>query len=141
LIAFSDNAPSRAGAPVIASVSPEIRSAHVSTAAFHAQPVRIVPASLQIHPARPDVATYRRHFSTKVTTKRVSHTNIYLASGTTAPSAPAFTPVAFTQTFLVVIESSQNGAPDQPMYQVQFWRMTVFHPAVDLNSKIPRKEI
>ncbi len=147
LIAFSDNPPRRAAASVIASVSPEARGAQVSRVAFHAQPVRIVPASLQVHPVRPDVGTDRRHVSplssaTKLTTRKVSHSNVHLARGTTAaPAAPAVTPVAFTQTFFVVIESSENGASDQPMYQIQFWRMTVFHPAVDPNRKTPRKEI
>ena len=51
------------------------------------------------------------------------------------------TPVAFTETLFVVVEGSDGGSPDQPVYQIQLWRMTVLHPAVDPGgNRIPAKQ-
>ena len=51
------------------------------------------------------------------------------------------TPVAFTETFFVVIESPQTGSSDQPVFQIQWWQVLVLHPAVDPDSnKIPPKK-
>jgi hypothetical protein len=51
------------------------------------------------------------------------------------------TPVAFTETFFVVIESPQTGSSDQPILQIQWWHLTVLHPAVDPDSnRIPPKK-
>ena len=51
------------------------------------------------------------------------------------------TPVIFTETLFVVIEGSENGVPDQAVYQIQMWRVMVLHPVADPNSsRIPRKE-
>ena len=51
------------------------------------------------------------------------------------------TPVAFTETFLVVIEGPQTGSSDQPVFQIQWWRVMVLHPAVDPDSsRIPPKK-
>lgn len=148
LIAFRDNPSLGAAAPVMASVSPTIQGARVSRAAFRDEPLQIVPASLKVHPVHPGANRGNRDLALSPAAKRAtrmfSQANVHLASGTTAPTAQlasAVTPVAFTQTFLVVIENTQNGAPDQPTYQFQFWRMTVFHPAVDSATRIPRKEI
>lgn len=53
----------------------------------------------------------------------------------TSADAAAF---AFTETVFVVVEGSQ---PDQPMFQIQLWRVMVFHPAVDPNrNRIPAKQ-
>jgi hypothetical protein len=50
------------------------------------------------------------------------------------------TPVAFTETLFVVIEGSDDGSPDRPVYQIQLWRVMVLHPVVDPNSnRIPPK--
>lgn len=48
-------------------------------------------------------------------------------------------PVAFTETFLVVIEGLDNGLANsaianQPVYQIQLWRVTVLHQAIDSGS-------
>ena len=51
------------------------------------------------------------------------------------------TPVAFTETLFVVVEGCDGVSPDQLVYQIQLWRITVFHPAADPpGNRIPRKE-
>ena len=50
-------------------------------------------------------------------------------------------PVAFTETLFVVVEGTQNGPSDQPILQIQMWRVVVLHPAVDPDSnRIPAKQ-
>jgi hypothetical protein len=50
-------------------------------------------------------------------------------------------PVAFTETLFVVIEGSPNDASNQPVYQIQWWRVMVLHPVVDPSSnRIPAKQ-
>ena len=50
-------------------------------------------------------------------------------------------PFAFTETLFVVVEDGQHGRPDQPVFQIQLWRVMVLHPAVDPNSnRIPAKQ-
>jgi len=49
--------------------------------------------------------------------------------------------LAFTETFFVVIGSPETVAFDQPVVQIQLWRVVVFHPVVDPNSnRIPPKQ-
>jgi len=49
-------------------------------------------------------------------------------------------PVAFTETFFVVVEGRANGT-DQPVFQIQLWHVLVLHPAIDPDSnKIPPKQ-
>jgi hypothetical protein len=43
-------------------------------------------------------------------------------------------PVAFTETFLVVVEGFDNSFANQPVYQIQMWRVTVLHQAIDSGS-------
>jgi len=49
-------------------------------------------------------------------------------------------PVAFTETFFVVVEGRKN-VTDQPVFEIQLWRVMVLHPVVDPDSnKIPPKQ-
>jgi beta-lactamase regulating signal transducer with metallopeptidase domain len=50
-------------------------------------------------------------------------------------------PVAFTETFFVVVEGRESGISNQPVYQIQMWRLTVLHPAVDSNTRVHPKQI
>jgi hypothetical protein len=52
------------------------------------------------------------------------------------------TPVIFTDaTFFVIVEGRENGANEQPAYQIQLWRVLVLHPVVDSDSnKTPAKQ-
>jgi hypothetical protein len=50
-------------------------------------------------------------------------------------------PVTFTETIFVIIEDGTNVQTDQPVYQIQWWRVMVFHPALNSsNDKIPAKQ-
>jgi beta-lactamase regulating signal transducer with metallopeptidase domain len=143
LLAFSGNdSSSVAGAmasptmanTTIASALPNIGSARVSKALFHSEAPRVVATSLK---ARPVHHRWR-------TDEPIAHagagsvvwqTNVRLTNATAVP-------VAFTQTFFVVVEGSESGFPEQPVYRIQLWRVTVFHPVVDPDSnRVPRKEI
>jgi len=44
-----------------------------------------------------------------------------------------------TETVLFVIQSGDQAG--QPVYQIQMWRVTIFHPAVDPAGKAPQKQI
>jgi bla regulator protein blaR1 len=50
-------------------------------------------------------------------------------------------PVAFTETFFVVVEGRESGFSNQPVYQIQMWRLTVLHPVVESNNRIQPKQI
>ena len=50
-------------------------------------------------------------------------------------------PVAFTETFFVVVEGRESGFSNQPIYQIQMWQLTVLHPVVDSNNRIHPKQI
>jgi beta-lactamase regulating signal transducer with metallopeptidase domain len=63
----------------------------------------------------------------------VSELNVHLTNSDFAP--------VFTETLFVVIEGTENGNPDQPVFQIQLWRITVFHPVVNPdNNRIPAKQ-
>jgi hypothetical protein len=49
-------------------------------------------------------------------------------------------PVAFTEIIFVVVDGCENSVSNQPVYQIQMWRLTVLHPAVDSNSRIYPKQ-
>ena len=49
-------------------------------------------------------------------------------------------PVAFTETFFVVVEGRENGS-DQPVFKIQLWHVMVLHPVADSDSnRIPPKQ-
>jgi beta-lactamase regulating signal transducer with metallopeptidase domain len=52
----------------------------------------------------------------------------------TDPTRANVTPVAFTETLLVVVEGFDNSVANQPVYQIQMWRVTVLHQAIDSGS-------
>jgi hypothetical protein len=52
----------------------------------------------------------------------------------------SFIPVRFTETLIVVVEGSDTSFPDQPVYQIQLWRVMVLEPVVDPNRRIPAKQ-
>ena len=52
----------------------------------------------------------------------------------------SFIPVRFTETLIVVVEGSDSGFPDQPVYHIQWWRVMVLEPVVDPDSRIPAKQ-
>jgi hypothetical protein len=92
---------------------------------------------------------------------RVTHRNLQSCERTVAKQSPVsespsgslvrpasfrtthadFIPVAFTETLYVVVEGDAPGSPDQPVLQIQLWRVIVLHPVFDTNSnRIPAKQ-
>jgi hypothetical protein len=50
-------------------------------------------------------------------------------------------PVTFTETLFVVVRQQTNGSPEQPIYRIQLWRVTVLHWAGDRSSnRTPAKQ-
>lgn len=168
LIAFNDNdsATSRASAPTIATISPNPGSGKASTAVSAAEvsaadlgatqammyerPARIVQASLNLRETHHKSKNSARAVAMQPPTSEprtgsMAHQNNAQQNNarqnnarlTNADAAP----VAFTETLFVVVEGREPGFPDQPVYQVQLWRLVVLHPVVDPNNnKIPAKQ-
>jgi hypothetical protein len=151
LIAFSDSNLGSVAVAQDAHVAMEMPIAKVqaTNAMFQDQQVRVVPARVNSKAVRPRLRTYNHPSQMpSVIAGRVGSvalvTNVGLRNTSASQSslaAGSFTPIAFTETFFVLIEGSKNGSPDQPVYQIQLWRLTVLHAVVDPESRIPRKEI
>jgi beta-lactamase regulating signal transducer with metallopeptidase domain len=166
LIAFRDKEPtfvarstiaSSTASSTIATFSLNSGSAHVSTtadvraskAAFQPQPVRAVPTSLNAQADRHSLenrglenrgsGNLERAAVTQPSVGQRANSMVRQAKVRLTNSDVA--PVIFTETLFVVIEGSENGVPDQAVYQIQMWRVMVLHPVADPNSsRIPRKE-
>ena len=50
-------------------------------------------------------------------------------------------PVVFTETLFVVVEGRESSFSIRSVYQIQMWRLTVLHPAVDPDTRIHPKQI
>lgn len=137
LVAFQDAVPNHQVQPAAASRS-ALGSASQSarTEMSLAEPVPSLPAV----PAKLNTETDHRRFSAPIvaagvrsaTSHKVRPNMVHLASSKTQ-SAPV------TQTIFVVIQSGDSSVSGQPMYQIQMWRVTLFHPALDSGSQPPRK--
>jgi len=144
-----------------------IASLGETNAVFQRQPVRVVPARLKAgatprgressrHSSQgaavmPSLTAHRgenmigqphlRQTGVQQTDSRQSDvlpadvhpTNVRLRSA-------SLIPVRFTETLIVVVEGSNSGFPDQPVYHIQWWRVMVLEPVVDPNSRIPAKQ-
>jgi hypothetical protein len=147
LIAF-DSVANRA--PMIAILSPSIGSGRASTATptpdestprevSQRQPVRLVQAKLNPRGTHPSLASSEQAPLMQPATSERRTGSIVRQTDVRLTSADA-TPVAFTESLFVVIEGSDDGSPDRPVYQIQLWRVMVLHPVVDPNSnRIPPK--
>lgn len=142
LIAFYDSGTSRVAAPTIATASPHVGSGRLSQVipvadvaapkATPERPVRIVQARLNLRRPHRGLDSAARAVAMQSPpvepgTGSIRQTNVRLANANA-------TPVAFTETFFVVVEGRENGSPDQPVYQIQLWRVMVLHPVADSNS-------
>lgn len=160
LIAFNDSASGLAAAPLAGAIAHEDGTGRTSTAtaaaSLNASPsasepqARIVPASFNL---REDSHSMRMHRAKPQMSAMLHPKNAAQANALPARVPPTdaaavdvhltnsdFAPV-FTETLFVVIEGSENGNPDQPVLQIQFWRVTVFHPVVNPDSnRIPAKQ-
>jgi beta-lactamase regulating signal transducer with metallopeptidase domain len=162
LIAFSGGGASRATGSAIA--SPVIASGRMSTAIpvadasgskteFQPRPVRMVQAKLSLRATPPSLknsepvavtpesrpARMLSRMQMNVGQMNVGQTNVRQTNVglTNADVAP----VVFTETLFVVVEGSENGSPDRPVFQIQLWRVMVLHPLVDADgNRIPPKQ-
>jgi beta-lactamase regulating signal transducer with metallopeptidase domain len=171
LIAFNDSDTSRASAPTIANISPNLGSGKASTAVsaadlsaaqamMYERPARIVQAGLNLRETQhksqnsaravamqsptsePRAGSMvhqnnaRQNNADQIDARQINAREINVRL-TNADAAA----VAFTETLFVVVEGHEPGFPDQPVYQVQLWRLVVLHPVVDPNNnKIPPKQ-
>jgi Zn-dependent protease with chaperone function len=159
LIAFQDRDATAVVNPIVARVSPAgnagapiIPASGLRESKLIAAPlVHVVPASFKVpathrgfessnrsiamhsrgpNPIAPGVGQTSAHHTDLVQT--------YLVPTDVRSPNATVTPVAFTETFFVVIE---DGSSDRPVLQIQWWRVMVLHPAVEPDSnRIPPKK-
>ncbi len=160
LVAFGDSENSRAEMPdssinagsgristslPIVNVSAKVMAQpqhHIAGAPFLARPVRekwgIPKAKLTVRaPHRKaneeQIAAMRPIPAQQSAVSMVHETNVRLTNANAVP-------VAFTETFFVVVEGREN-ATDQPVFQIQLWHVLVLHPVVDPDSnRTPPKQ-
>jgi len=170
LISFQDNDAAPFVSPAVARISPigNVRTSILATEltasnVISERPFDVVHAGLNVHEAHrsfnssPRTVAMQSPSSAPIknsvvrTTVRTStvRTNMGRTSADQTRLSQTYvrlpdaviTPVAFTETFLVVIEGPEQGSSDQPVLQIQWWRVMVLHPAVDPNSnRIPPKK-
>jgi Zn-dependent protease with chaperone function len=169
LIAFSDPETGAAASPRSAGLSPgsgqvantmPIANRSGSQAVFERQPVRAVPtgrnagavhrsldgdersALIPSRNAKRSAASMVREISVRETSVRetsVRQTTVLQTSFRTTNAD--VTPIVFTETLWVVIGGRANGSSDQPVYQIQLWRVMVLHSGVNPGSnRIPPKQ-
>jgi hypothetical protein len=167
LIAFQDRDAASVVSPTSARISPSgnagtpvISTSELSASKEISQPsVPVVQASLKLHsthrsfqgsqraiamrsqtsapiPLRADQTSPTQTSPTQTSPIQTSLAQTYFHSANAA-----VTPGAFTETFFVVIEGPETDSADQPVFQIQWWRVMVLHPAVDPDSnRIPPKK-
>lgn len=100
-------------------------------------------------PARPSVIRLANTRRTDISRTNFHQTNLRQAGLRAADLRPTevlwtnanLVPVTFTETFFVIIQDGNNSSTDQPVYRIQWWRVTVFHPSVNSNNnKIPAQQ-
>jgi beta-lactamase regulating signal transducer with metallopeptidase domain len=144
LIAFSDNGTSQVSASAIDSSVDQVAARRMLAG------TPIVPVSATLVPQRkPSLVSAKMTALAKQRKSEIPATIPAMQSSpreqrarsmvhmTSANSAP----VAFTETLFVVVEGAQNGPTEEPVLQIQMWRVVVLHPVVDPNSnRIPAKQ-
>jgi len=162
LIAFQDSDAGSSVSPAVAHTSPigNVRtpiipaSERTASNMISERPLPVVQARLKVREAHRSVNRSPRAVAMQSATSSPIPSGVDRTSAVQANAAqtnraqtyvglpnPLVTPVAFTETFFVVIEGSGQGSSDQPVIQIQWWRVMVLHPAVDPNSnRIPPKK-
>lgn len=132
LIAFQDSASDRPAAQTAAADHSDAGLPSTLSASTAPVPsVPVVPAKLN---TRVGHATLRAPFvpsRARSILPKPSRNNLVHLAKSKAASVPA------TETFYVVIESGDNIG--HQVYQIQMWRLTVLHTAVDRDRKSPHK--
>lgn len=127
----------------------------LTPATFQEQPGRVVPASLKSSTKERPV----RHQVPRLVHRSIDANEgaAVVQTATADPSAASMihpmvhqasdrmteadaTPATVMETLFVVIEGRANDSSDQPVYQIQMWRVVVLHPVVDPSNRIPAKQ-
>jgi beta-lactamase regulating signal transducer with metallopeptidase domain len=161
LIAFQDRDAASIVSPPTARISPSRNAAPVTPSselsvsrAISEPSVPVVQASLKFHSTRRNFQSSKHAVTMRAQTSfpiplRADQTSPIQTGPAQASLAQTYfhladapiVPVAFTETFFVVIQSPEDGSSDQPVVQIQWWRVTVLHPAADPDSdRIPPKK-
>jgi beta-lactamase regulating signal transducer with metallopeptidase domain len=160
LIAFQDRDAASIVSPPSARISPSGNAAPViptsepSVSKAISEPsVPVVQASLKLHSTRRNFQSSKHAVALRAQTSlpiplRADQASPIQTGPAQASLAQTYfhlanaevTPVAFTETLFVVIEGPETGSSDQPVFQIQWWQVTVLHPAVDPDNKIPPKK-
>jgi beta-lactamase regulating signal transducer with metallopeptidase domain len=144
LIAFSDRGTSQVTASAIDSSVDQVAARRMLAAA------PIVNVSAKLDPqrktrlTRAKISTLANHSKSDIPAtvsamqsslrEQRAATLVHMTSANAAP-------LAFTETLFVVVEGTQNGPSEEPVLQIQMWRVVVLHPVVDPNSnRIPAKQ-
>lgn len=161
LIAFSDGGTSQFSTSAVVDSSVD---AVASRRLLGAAPV--VPVSAKVAPQKIGsekiVPQHRAHVSQPKPAALAAHNKVREREDTiAAQSADQFAasmfhltnasaaPLAFTETLFVVVQEnvqsnaqdSEPGRGDQPVFQIQMWRVMILHPVVDPDSnRIPAKK-
>jgi beta-lactamase regulating signal transducer with metallopeptidase domain len=141
LIAFSDSGTSPVSASAIDSSVDQVAARRMLAA------TPIVPVSAKLAPQR-QLRLKKATSTTLATRRNVEGFNRMQSATAERPPASLVhltrantAPVAFTETLFVVVEGTQKGPTDEPVLQIQMWRVVVLHPAVAPNSnRIPAKQ-
>jgi beta-lactamase regulating signal transducer with metallopeptidase domain len=123
----------QAGFKVRGSRSVLASSAH---AVFSHAPISERPSASSVRPAqlRHSIASRSNAGQTNAGQTNARPASARLASASSDP-------VTFTETLFVIVEGGNKGFPDEPVFQIQMWRVMVLHPVADPNSnKIPPKQ-
>ena len=160
LIAFQDRDAASIVSPPSARISPSGNAAPViptsepSVSKAISEPsVPVVQASLKLHSTRRNFQSSKHAVALRAQTSlpiplRADQASPIQTGPAQASLAQTYfhlanaevTPVAFNETLFVVIEGPETGSSDQPVFQIQWWQVTVLHPAVDPDNKIPPKK-
>jgi len=166
LISFQDSDAATLVSPTVARISPignvrtpivaasELTASNAASHVISERSLPVVQAGLKVHEAHSTFNRSRHAAALQSATSAPIPSSVVRTSADPAnpeqttlaqtyfrlPNA-AVTPVAFTETFFVVIEGPGQGPSDQPVFQIQWWRVMVLHPAVDPDSnRIPPKK-
>jgi beta-lactamase regulating signal transducer with metallopeptidase domain len=165
LISFRDSDVTPFVGPAVARISPirnvsapNIPAELTAWNAISERPVDVVQAGLKVHqahrsfnsspravamqsPASAPVPNRVIQTADQPSSRRESTDQASLAEAYFRLADAKVTPVAFTETLFVVIEGPGQGSSDQPVFQIQWWRVMVLHPVADPDSnRIPPKK-
>lgn len=143
LITFSDSVPQSAAPPAIVALTCSVESG-VSTVATTAE-VRGSKAEVRPHPARVVQTAVKQANATTSNRSAQNLARVADIENSRRENMIHLTDfdssVVSTEAVFVVVEGPEMGTPEQPVYQIRVWRLTVFHPAVEQVSKAtPHKE-